>query len=258
MAVAAVGRLRPGRDRRGRPAFLCAKNWLLHPADPHLHDRRGRQPRRARRVRGRRRGRRSARQPGRGRRAQAAEMQADAETLAHLSGTLLSEQDPVPALMSGLRNAVRVRGRCRCCATSRACGASRAAPGTRSRRWQDVQVRVPLDADTLLALCGEDLAEEDLHMLRVFTGQLALAVERRRRLPEAAAAAEGLAEANELRTALLVAVSHDLRTPLSSIKASVTSLRQRDARRPTIGRAARDHRRARPTGSTTWSATSST
>jgi two-component system sensor histidine kinase KdpD len=37
-----------------------------------------------------------------------------------------------------------------------------------------------------------------------------------------------LAEANELRTALLAAVSHDLRTPLASIKASVTSLLQRD------------------------------
>ena len=40
--------------------------------------------------------------------------------------------------------------------------------------------------------------------------------------------AAGLAEANELRTALLAAVSHDLRTPLSSIKASVSSLLQRD------------------------------
>src|SRR6202011_5594754 len=41
-------------------------------------------------------------------------------------------------------------------------------------------------------------------------------------------AAEGLAEANELRTALLAAVSHDLRTPLASIKASVTTLLQPD------------------------------
>jgi two-component system sensor histidine kinase KdpD len=39
-----------------------------------------------------------------------------------------------------------------------------------------------------------------------------------------AAAAEG----NELKTALLTAVSHDLRTPLASIKASVTSLQQQD------------------------------
>lgn len=39
-----------------------------------------------------------------------------------------------------------------------------------------------------------------------------------------AAAAEG----NELKTALLAGVSHDLRTPLASIKASVTSLQQDD------------------------------
>jgi two-component system sensor histidine kinase KdpD len=54
-----------------------------------------------------------------------------------------------------------------------------------------------------------------------------VAVERRRLQADVAAAA-GLAEGNELRTALLAAVSHDLRTPLASIKASVTSLLQRD------------------------------
>lgn len=36
------------------------------------------------------------------------------------------------------------------------------------------------------------------------------------------------AKSNELKTALLTAVSHDLRTPLASIKASVTSLQQDD------------------------------
>ena len=40
--------------------------------------------------------------------------------------------------------------------------------------------------------------------------------------------AEALAEADELRTAILRAVSHDLRTPLASIKASATSLLQDD------------------------------
>jgi two-component system sensor histidine kinase KdpD len=43
-----------------------------------------------------------------------------------------------------------------------------------------------------------------------------------------AAQAEALAEGNRMRTALLAAVSHDLRTPLASIKASVSSLRQTD------------------------------
>ena len=42
--------------------------------------------------------------------------------------------------------------------------------------------------------------------------------------------AAALDRANELRTALLSAVSHDLRTPLASIKASVSSLRANDVR----------------------------
>src|ERR1022692_3376511 len=42
----------------------------------------------------------------------------------------------------------------------------------------------------------------------------------------AAQAAAALAEGNRMRTALLAAVSHDLRTPLASIKASISTLRQ--------------------------------
>jgi len=45
-----------------------------------------------------------------------------------------------------------------------------------------------------------------------------------------AAQAEALAAGNRMRTALLAAVSHDLRTPLASIKASISSLRQSDVR----------------------------
>jgi two-component system sensor histidine kinase KdpD len=52
---------------------------------------------------------------------------------------------------------------------------------------------------------------------------------RERQATEAKAAeALMLARADELRVSLLRAVSHDLRTPLASIKASVTSLLQRD------------------------------
>ena len=40
--------------------------------------------------------------------------------------------------------------------------------------------------------------------------------------------ARSLEKVNELRTAILAAVSHDLRTPLAAIKASVSSLRERD------------------------------
>ena len=161
------------------------------------------------------------------RRVQAARNQAEAETLARLSGTLLSERDPVPALMTGLRDAFG----CDSVAVFRRDGdgwrIESSAGESVPTRPDDAPVSVPLDADTVLAVCGPGVGEEDLAILQAFTGQLALAVDRRRLRAEAAAA-EGLQEANSLRTALLAAVSHDLRTPLASIKASVTSLLQAD------------------------------
>ncbi len=57
--------------------------------------------------------------------------------------------------------------------------------------------------------------------------QVAAALDRDR-LRTQAAQSEALAEGNRMRTALLAAVSHDLRTPLASIKASVSTLRQTD------------------------------
>ncbi len=64
-------------------------------------------------------------------------------------------------------------------------------------------------------------------LLAGYAAQAAAAVDRER-LRIQAALAEALAEGNRIRTALLAAVSHDLRTPLASIKASVSSLRQDD------------------------------
>jgi len=43
-----------------------------------------------------------------------------------------------------------------------------------------------------------------------------------------AARAQALVDSNRIRTALLAAVGHDLRTPLASVKASVSTLRQTD------------------------------
>jgi two-component system, OmpR family, sensor histidine kinase KdpD len=60
---------------------------------------------------------------------------------------------------------------------------------------------------------------------------VALAGEAARHAAQAAAAiaaAEPIAEADRLRTVLLAAVSHDLRTPLAAAKAAVSCLRCRD------------------------------
>jgi two-component system sensor histidine kinase KdpD len=64
-------------------------------------------------------------------------------------------------------------------------------------------------------------------LLDGFAAQAAAALDRER-LRIQAAQAEALAEGNRMRNALLAAVSHDLRTPLASIKASVSTLRQED------------------------------
>lgn len=71
------------------------------------------------------------------------------------------------------------------------------------------------------------LREADERLLAAAGAQLAQALERQR-LRRDSVDAELLRRTDELKTALLGAVSHDLRTPLSSIVAAAGSLRQRD------------------------------
>jgi two-component system, OmpR family, sensor histidine kinase KdpD len=78
--------------------------------------------------------------------------------------------------------------------------------------------------DLLLLLRGRPLPPHDARVLEAFATHLAVVLERER-LAEQAAAADRLAQGNRMRTALLAAVSHDLRTPLAGIKAAVSTLR---------------------------------
>ncbi len=86
---------------------------------------------------------------------------------------------------------------------------------------------IPIDVDVVLVLRGDEIAAEDRQVVQAFASQLAAAL-RGRQLGRQAAEAVELSKINELRSALLAAVSHDLRTPLASIKASVTSLLAED------------------------------
>ena len=72
-----------------------------------------------------------------------------------------------------------------------------------------------------------NFTDEERRLLATFANQAALAIDRARLIEEATRAA-ALEEADHLKSALLAAVSHDLRTPLASIKASATSLLQED------------------------------
>ncbi|MGN6483172.1 MAG: sensor histidine kinase [Thermomicrobiales bacterium] len=70
---------------------------------------------------------------------------------------------------------------------------------------------------------GGRFSREDARLLGSFADQAALAIERGE-LAEQAMRASALAQANDLKSSLLAAVSHDLRTPLTTIKASATAL----------------------------------
>jgi two-component system sensor histidine kinase KdpD len=86
--------------------------------------------------------------------------------------------------------------------------------------------RIDIREDLTLLVTGQDTSATPA-LLAGYAAQAAAALDRER-LRTQAAQAEALAEGNRMRTALLAAVSHDLRTPLASIKASVSSLRQTD------------------------------
>ena len=114
---------------------------------------------------------------------------------------------------------------------------------------------MPVDDALTLVLRGHPLEADDRRIVEAFAAQAAVAL-RQERLTAEAAAASPLAEADRMRTALLAAVSHDLRTPLASAKAAVASLRsrRRAASATTTAPSCWPPPTSRSTGSTGWSA----
>ena len=80
----------------------------------------------------------------------------------------------------------------------------------------------------LLVLQEVQFARQDRALLGTFANQAALAVERAQ-LQDQALRTRLLEEIDRWRGAMMGAVSHDLRTPLASIKTAVSSLRQDNA-----------------------------
>lgn len=76
----------------------------------------------------------------------------------------------------------------------------------------------------LLALAADHLSDQDRPLLRAYASQAAQAIERSR-LREQVLRSQVLEESERWRRALMAVVSHDLRTPLASMKAAVTTLR---------------------------------
>src|SRR5277367_1884443 len=170
---------------------------------------------------------------------QAARASAESELLVTTAGNVLRGQRALEALLDRVREAFGMES-----VTLLECGN---VPGTAAHGpttgWHAVAhsgeppVARPSDADTevpvaetlSLALRGRSLPATDRRVLGAFAAYAAVALEQQRLAAEAEAA-RPIAEADRMRTALLAAVSHDLRTPLASAKAAVTSLRSPEVR----------------------------
>ena len=174
---------------------------------------------------------------------QAARASAESELLATTAENVLRGQQGLTALLDRIREAFGMDSvtllECTSPNGGQATDASRVR--TLSGNWrpvascgecpltrpEDADVEIPV-ADTLsLALRGRPLPASDRRVLGAFATYAAVALDQQR-LAAQAEAAKPIAAADRMRTALLAAVSHDLRTPLASAKAAVTSLRSPD------------------------------
>jgi two-component system sensor histidine kinase KdpD len=168
---------------------------------------------------------------------QAARANAESELLTTTAGSVLRGQQAVAAVLGRVREAFGMES-----VTLLECtGGQGSAQRGPTAAWQvvahsgepplgrpeDADVEVPVTETLTLALRGRALPADDRRVLGAFAAYAAVALEQER-LVAAAKAAGPIAEADRMRTALLAAVSHDLRTPLASAKAAVTSLRSAD------------------------------
>ncbi|SEC94385.1 two-component system, OmpR family, sensor histidine kinase KdpD [Streptomyces sp. 3213] len=160
---------------------------------------------------------------------QAARLRAESEILSFLAGNVLRGETSLEALLERVRETFGMESAALLERASDVdpwtCAGS---VGPRPcQNPEDADVDVPVGDHMALALSGRVLPAEDRRVLAAFAAQAAVVLDRRR-LREEADQARALAEGNRIRTALLAAVSHDLRTPLAGIKAAVTSLRSED------------------------------
>jgi len=174
---------------------------------------------------------------------QAARAGAESEMLVTAAGSVLRGQQALAAVLDRVREAFGMESVTLLECAPRSSRTPAPAGGTRGpgtgwvaaatsgspavARPEDADVDVPITSTLTLALRGRPLPASDRRVLGAFAAYAAAALEQQRLAAEAEAA-RPIAEADRMRTALLAAVSHDLRTPLASAKAAVTSLRSHD------------------------------
>ncbi|WP_410169461.1 sensor histidine kinase [Actinacidiphila rubida] len=153
----------------------------------------------------------------------AASATAEAETLSSMAGSILRGDQGVAVLLQRTREAFGMESAELAHRTD--VDAELAAAGS----TRTDLVTAPVGPEDVLVLRGRRLAASERRVFVAFAGHVAAALERAR-LAEAAAEVEPVKAADRMRTALLAAVSHDLRTPIASGWAAISSLRSRDVR----------------------------
>ena len=151
----------------------------------------------------------------------------EAVALARSAATLAADPEPLPGLAEQVRSTFALEG----------VRVARYDNGT----WNELATSGTVDPEAgassvvtiggsddgadrhRLEMYGRSLSGDERRVLRALADQLTIAIERQR-LTTGAAHASALADIDAVRTGLLRAVSHDLRTPLASIKAMVSGL----------------------------------
>jgi two-component system sensor histidine kinase KdpD len=168
---------------------------------------------------------------------QAARANAESELLVTTAGSILRGQGALDALLERTREAFGMRSACLLERKDSGASAARSPAASWAlvacageapvSRPDAAEVDIPVTDTLSLVLTGRPLHAEDRRVVGAFAAYAAVALEQQRLAAEAEAA-KPIAAADKMRTALLAAVSHDLRTPLASAKAAVTSLRSPD------------------------------
>ncbi|MFJ9352404.1 ATP-binding protein [Streptomyces sp. NPDC101237] len=141
----------------------------------------------------------------------AARATAEAETMSSLAGSIVRGGQTIPALLERTRETF---------------GMDSAELVDEPPDAVDATA-VPAGPGNYLVLRGRTPSASERRVLAAFAAHAGSAVERAR-LAQAAAEVEPVRAADRMRTALLRAVGHDLRTPLAAGWAAVTSLRSRE------------------------------
>lgn len=135
---------------------------------------------------------------------------AEAETMSSLAGSIVRGGQTIPALLERTRETFGMD------TVELTAEAPDTGPGTEGGRpthgEADPALVVAAGPEAFLVLRGRTLPSSERRVLAAFAAHVGAAVERAR-LTEAAAEVEPIKAADRLRTALLRAVSHDLRTP---------------------------------------------